>query len=69
MDEVAESLPDEVGDPVEEFLDDNALPKHQPRPERAPENIGLDDETIEFFDDPVPESDDPAHETPLRVDE
>jgi len=79
MDQAAESLPDDVGDRFEDFLDDHALPEHAAHPEHPREDIGLDDETIHFFDEPVPQvsgpqesvpqKDGPAQETPLRVDE
>jgi membrane protein required for colicin V production len=78
MDRVAASLPDTVGDRVEHFLVDHALPEHKVRPPRAPESglqdVGLEHETIHIFDEPVPEppvpeQDEPGPDTPLSVDE
>ena len=61
---------DSVGDRVEHFLDDHALPERpNPAPARPPEDIGLDDEIIHYFDEPVPEEDLPVPDTPLSVDE
>jgi len=72
MDQLAESLPDDVGDRMEHFLDDHSLPAPQDDPAVVPVPVGaeLDDETIhQFDDDPVPQEDTPGERTPLRVDE
>ena len=63
---VAETLPDDVGDRVEHFLDDHGLPEHEMRPARPAEDISLDDETIHLFDEPLPDEPSPEASFPVE---